>query len=402
MGKKSDLIRKPSAMIQTNVKELTLTQRKVINALIHVAQKTGDHKIYSIPLADVRKLCGVSHESNDDVKSQIRALTDIKIEYNYLGKDRGKTWGISVLLAGAEMKPNTGKVRFAFSPFIQEKILNPEIYAPLDVVLIAGLCSTYTIVLYEFLRDYLDAPKVPVMEIEQFRSLMGIDEGKYKLFKDLRTHVIEKAAAEVNEKTDLLCRYELIKENGNRYSKIQWFVTRKKEPVIVDVPLLEHHNYLPAAILAALPEKHHTEAVFNILRPYCADPFDEAFIISNIRYSIKNAKRNFGYYLAKALAEDFAKASREGADQEKKIIDRTVENRCKEQEEQEAFEREGNRRYEGLQVSELERLEAEIKTELRNEGVEDAFMIKGAIKARVITRLMGIDVMKDAKQESLF
>lgn len=402
MGKKSDLIRKPSAMIQTNVKELTLTQRKVINALIHVAQKTGDHKIYSIPLADVRKLCGVSHESNDDVKSQIRALTDIKIEYNYLGKDRGKTWGISVLLAGAEMKPNTGKVRFAFSPFIQEKILNPEIYAPLDVVLIAGLCSTYTIVLYEFLRDYLDAPKVPVMEIEQFRSLMGIDEGKYKLFKDLRTHVIEKAATEVNEKTDLFCSYELTKENGNRYTKIQWIVKRKATRQENDVPLLEDHNYLPGVVLAALPEKHHTEAVFDILRPYCSDLFDEAFVISNIRYSIKNAKRNFGHYLAKALAEDFAKATREGADQEKKIIDRTAEDRRREREEQETFEREGTRRYEELHVSELERLEAEIKAELRNEGVEDVFMIKGAIKARIVERLMGIKRSKETKQESLF
>lgn len=402
MGKKYDLIRKPSAMIQTNVKELTLTQRKVINALIHVAQKTGDHKIYSIPLADVRKLCGVSHESNDDVKSQIRALTDIKIEYNYLGKDRDKTWGISVLLAGAEMKPNTGKVRFAFSPFIQEKILNPEIYAPLDVVLIAGLCSTYTIVLYEFLRDYLDSPKVPQMEIGEFRALMGIDDVKYKLFKDLRTHVIDKAAAEVNEKTDLLCRYELTKERGNRYAKIQWFVSRKTQRQESDVPLLEDHNYLPAAVLAALPEKHHTEAVFDVLRPYCADPFDEALVVSNVRYAVKNAKRNFRYYLSKALAEDFARAAREGESQERKIVDRDADDRRKEQEDRAAFERECEDRYMRLAVADLERLEAEVRSELRNEGVQDAFMMKGVVKARVIDRLMGISGPNEVKQESLF
>lgn len=395
------MVKKPSAMIQTNARGLTLVQRKTINALIHVAQRAGDQKLYSIPLKVLKNICGINSVGNDDIKDQLRSLTDVKIEYNCLEKDR-ESWEVNVLLAGASIKQNTGVAVFAFSPLLQPKILNPSIYAPLNVLLISGFESSYTVVLYEFLRDYLDAPKVPQLTIGQFRDLMGVEEGTYKLFKDLRIRVIEIAAAEVNEKTDLLCRYELIKESGNKYAKIQWSVSRKKEIVPDDVPLLEHHNHLPAVVLAALPEKHHTEAVFDVLRPYCSDPFDEAFVISNILYSIKNAKRNFGYYMAKALAEDFAKATREGADQEKKIIDRTVEDRRREREEQEAFEREGEDRYMKLAVADLERLEAEVRSDLRNEGVQDAFMIRGAIKARIIERLMGVKPPKETKQERLF
>lgn len=395
------MVKKPSAMIQTNARGLTLVQRKTINALIHVAQRAGDQKLYSIPLKVLKNICGINSVGNDDIKDQLRSLTDVKIEYNCLEKDR-ESWEVNVLLAGASIKQNTGVAVFAFSPLLQPKILNPSIYAPLNVLLISGFESSYTVVLYEFLRDYLDAPKVPQLTIGQFRDLMGVEEGTYKLFKDLRIRVIEIAAAEVNEKTDLLCRYELIKESGNKYAKIQWSVSRKKETVPDDVPLLEHHNHLPAVVLAALPEKHHTEVVFDVLRPHCANLFDEAFVVSNIRYALGKAKKNFPFYLSKALAGDFARAQREGENQEKKIIDRTAEDRRREREEHEAFEREGEDRYMKLAVADLERLEAEVRSDLRNEGVQDAFMIRGAIKARIIERLMGVKNLKETKQEKLF
>lgn len=56
--------------------------------------------------------------------------------------------------------------------------------------------------------------------------------------------------------------------------------------------------------------------------PYCSDLFDEAFVISNVRYAIGKAKKNFPFYLSKALAEDFALAQREGENQTKTSVDR--------------------------------------------------------------------------------
>lgn len=402
MKKSALMIKKPSAMIQTNISGLSLVQRKFINALIHIAQKNGDRPIYSISLKRLRDICNFEAENNQQVKAHIRILRTKSIEYNVLNKDRKNTWVNTPVIGGVRMADGTGVLEFEIPYFIRQQVLNPEIYAPLDVILVASLNSVYTIVLYEFLRDYLDSPKIPELTIDQFRNLMGVDEGEYKLFKDLRKRVFDVAMAEVNEKTDLLCRYELAKENGNKYSKIQWFVQRKDEAGPSDVPLLEHHDHLPAVVLAALPEKHHTEAVFEVLRPYCEEPYDEAFVVSNIRYALGKAKKNFPFYLAKSLTEDFARAAREGESQERKIVDREAEERRREHEEQAALELEGNRRYEALQVAELERLEEEIKRELRNEGIQDGYMLKGMIKARVIARLMGIDVTKDARQESLF
>lgn len=395
------IIKKPSAMIQTNAKGLTLTQRKTINALIHVAQRTGDQKFYTIPLKTLKAICGITSVGNDDIKEQLRALTDVRIEYNYLEKDR-ESWEINVLLAGAKITPNTGVAVFAFSPLLQPKILDPSIYAPLNVLLISGFESSYTVILYEFLRDYLDSPKVPQLGITEFRELMGVHEGTHKLFKNLREWVIDVATAEVNEKTDLACRYELTKENGNRYTKIQWFVTRKTNQADDDVPLLEDHSPLPATILAALPEKHRTEAVFAILRPHCIEPLNEAFVVSNIRYAIGKAKKNFAFYLSKSLDSDFARATREGETLEKQIVDRKDEVRLLAISEREKFDREGKDRYEALHPSDLERLQAEIRAELLSEGYDEAYMNKDAIKVRIVERLMGVDRAKEIKQVSLF
>jgi len=403
MRKNELMIRKPSAMIQTNISGLSLVQRKFINALIHIAQKDGDRPVYSIPLKRLRDICNFEAENNHQVKAHIRILRTKSIEYNILNKDRKNTWVNTPVIGGVRMEDGTGVLEFEIPYFIKQQVLNPEIYAPLDVILVAGFNSVYAIVLYEFLRDYLDSPKVPQMDIDQFRALMGVEDGKYKLFKDLRTYVIDKAVVEVNEKTDLICRYELTKANGNRYSKIQWVVSRKSDPSQEDVPLLEHHDCLPVVILAALPEKHHIEAVFDVLRPYCADNFDEAFVVSNIRYALGKAKKNFPFYLAKALSGDFARAARESVNQEKKIIDRIAEARKLEKDEQERIEHEGKLLYEKLLASDPDRLdllEKEVRAELGNEG--SPFIATGQVRAKIFERLLGIDRSKDAKQESLF
>ncbi|MBU4445289.1 hypothetical protein KJ656_09435, partial [bacterium] len=57
-------------------------------------------KKYIIPLIKLKQMCGVTTVGNDDIKEQLRILTDIKIEYNYLEKEQ-EIWEINVLLAGA-------------------------------------------------------------------------------------------------------------------------------------------------------------------------------------------------------------------------------------------------------------------------------------------------------------
>ena len=216
-------IKKSSALIQTNAKELTLTQRKVINAFIYIAQDEGNKKTYSVPTAKLKEYCGIKMKGNDDLKIQLRKLIGIVIEFNYLNKDKNNVWEVTTLVSGARIVSGSKYTTFEFSECLKEKILHPDIYAPLNILLIANLKSTYSIVLYEFLKDYIDA-QVPKLTIENFRILLGISEKKYTLFQNLKAWVLDKAISEINLKTDIVCSYTLIKTQGNKNSHIKCYV----------------------------------------------------------------------------------------------------------------------------------------------------------------------------------
>lgn len=313
------IIKKHSAMIQTNVKELTLTQRKLINYLILIAQKTGKKELYKTTIANIKESCNIGKTENIDLKEQLKKLSDIKIEFNYVNKDKNEVWQIISLLASAEVIQNTGLVEFEFSVKLLDKVLNPSIYAPLSISLISGLKSSYSIVLYEFLRDYVGSPFVPKLLIEEFKNLMGIKDIEYSLFNNFKNRVLDIAVKEVNEKTDIRCEYLLIKEHGNRYSHIQFTVTKQDFQLMLGYnPTIKEDEYepaenkpknLPQEIIAVIPEKYRVRAIIELINKHLYKGTE--YIVSNIKYTTKNAPEKFGAYLNQAFETDYACYDRE-------------------------------------------------------------------------------------------
>ena len=318
-------IKKASALIQTNAKELSLTQRKIINLFIYVAQKEGNKEEYCLPTTTVKKICGITRKGNDDLKEQLRSLMGIIIEFNYLGKD-SSDWEASTLVSSAKIKKGSKFTEFEFSKCLKEKILSPSMYVPLNIVLIANLKSTYSIILYEFLKDYLTSPAIPVLTIEKFRSLLGVADNKYCLFQNFKVRVLDTAVNEINEKTDIRCSYTLIKTHGNKYSQISFSVRENKQQKLLKrIPLPDRRNLhlffdkttLPKEVLEVLPQEFHINSIYHQIEPY----FDDLdFLVSNIEYSNKNCDKNYPAYLKKTLENDYAKVNREVKEKKNRIV----------------------------------------------------------------------------------
>ncbi|OQC43939.1 MAG: Initiator Replication protein [Bacteroidetes bacterium ADurb.Bin028] len=321
------MIRKHSSMIQTRVGNLTLTQRKLINFLIYVAQKSGDQKFYKTTISDVKNVCNLPSTENISVKEQLKDLAKITIEFNYLDKDKHDVWGVSSLLASAIVVPNYGTVEFEFSNLLKNKILNPSMYAPLNIILIAGLKCSYAVVLYEFLRDYLTAPSIPVLTIENFRDLMGVGDNKYRAFPDFKKNVLAPAIEEVNLKTDIICHYELVKERGirNKYSHIHFFVNKKTGNLTYEknqksqldqsdlsgdlFEKLEEDNQIariPEDILKEIPEKYRIKSLLDEIFKRIEEGKVASYIRLNLRYAFKKAKENPLFYAINALKNNYA------------------------------------------------------------------------------------------------
>jgi len=326
LSSKSLLIKKHSAIIQCSVKELTLMQRKMINGLIYIAQKNPESEIFETNAEYLKKICGFNLESNSYMQEQLKKIKEISFEFNYLEKDKTIIWSVYDLLSEITFEFGSGKIKFAFPPTLKKNILNPVMYAPLNIILIAGLKCSYAIVLYEFLRDYLTAPSVPIMTIEDFRNILGISKNEYKLFQNFKVKVLIPSTEEVNLKTDITCRYELIKETGirNKYSHIRFFVTKKTgnltyeknrelKPERLDhngnlFEKLEAENklVLPDEILKEIPEKYRVKSLIDEIIKRINEGKAIDYIGLNLRYAFKKAKENPLYYAINALNKNYA------------------------------------------------------------------------------------------------
>jgi hypothetical protein len=369
-------IKKPSAMIQTNVKGLTLTQRKLVNVLIKIAQESGNQEEYTIPLTTTKELCGITMVGNNDLKQQLLELQNIKIIFNYLGKDN-EVWESNVFLPRVRIETQTGVMKFEFTSFIKHQILNPSMYAPLNVYLIAGFKSAYTVVLYEFLRDYLTSPKIPRLSIQEFRDFMGVEEDNYQQFKYLKRDVIDKAVTEINEKTDIYCKY-FLEKRGRKYTHIQF--AAKKNQVIKSQIGIE----VPPAVVSTIPQERRIDAILDILRPYCKPPVDQDFLISNIKYSMRHAKNNFSHYLKKSLNEDYAREEREEFQRKEELTHQREMAKLKKQREMEKQEQLGESLFKALSLEDHLKYTEDVRVELKSLGISNQFITEDLLKMKII------------------
>lgn len=410
------MIKKHSGIIQTHVGNMTLTQRKLINYLIYIAQQTGDQKFYKTTISDVKEVCNLTSTENISVKEQLKDLAKITIEFNYLDKDKYNVWGISALLASAIVTPNLGTVEFEFSNLLKGRILNPSMYAPLNIILVAGLKCSYSVILYEFLRDYLTAPSVPMLTIENFRNLLGVDKDKYKSFPDFRKKVLNPATEEVNLKTDICCRFELIKEAGvrNKYSHIRFFVSKKtgnltyeknedikNEGFDLSMDLFEESTrsvnknivQIPEEILSAVPDSQRTETVREFLIRFLEK--GNEYIISNIKYTIKNAPEKFSAYLNKALVNDYACHDREV---ETKGKEAATKKRLQAEQEEKAKQTARNdntkilKLIEHMEPDKLKELQNKFKEIVKTSGIKKEFLIESVKDSLMIEAYKALNI----------
>lgn len=227
------IIRKHSAVIQMS-NRITAQQRKAFNALLHLAyldvgKDTDKYKefedkkvipVFTCELSRVKSLAGLRATDNIKLKEALKKLTSVVIEYNLLKKDK-EEWGAFTLLSSISISEGTANFVLPYELFIS--LLRPRLFAPLDLVILSGLESKYSIAFYELAKDYLGA-EIPKMDIDTFRKLLGMEDGQYINFYDLKKWVIDPAINEVNEKTELRITYRTFAE-GRKIVAIKLIVT---------------------------------------------------------------------------------------------------------------------------------------------------------------------------------
>ena len=218
----------PAIQIQGN---LTHLQRRAWNVLLANAyDELPDKDIHRVSVTDLAEKLGFNSRDSVYLKEMLEALVDCTVEWNILGKDKKKGWGVASLLASAEIE--NGICTYGFAPHLRLKLYNPRIYSKLNLRLQNRFTHRYALILWEICFDYFDTARdqgeTPFIPIDTFRKLMGLEKDEYPVFKVLNRDVIKPAIKEINDLTNFFVEVEQ-KRKGRRIAFLKFRILRLKQ-----------------------------------------------------------------------------------------------------------------------------------------------------------------------------
>ena len=224
------IIDKDSSSIQISNK-ITAIQRKSYNYMLKIAKnefkKNPEKQVFTVTAEELLVFFEIGEQNYSRLKSELEVLNRTQISYNILKKNRkSKVFGAFTLIS--EFEYERGIITYSFPLKIRDMILNPKMFGKINLVVIKSLRSRYSIALYELAEDYLNV-QIPKMTIEDFRELMGLEEGQYYKFSMFKKYVIDVAVNEINDRENInfTITYELEKL-GQKITHIK-FIVHKKE-----------------------------------------------------------------------------------------------------------------------------------------------------------------------------
>ena len=227
-----DTFRKAVQVIHSKPKTpLTLVQRKIGNAwLKHALEKAPDSAgWWSMSIAHLSAEIGFDSNNNKHLKTAAEALMSIVFQWDVLAPaSKQAIWKASVLFPEVELHSDT--VRYQFSSQMRERLLNPEVFALIDMNVVRKLRRSASIALFEHCVRFENIGRTAETPWEMLRDIvLGEDAAKtYDQYKFFKAKVLNPAIKEINEASEhTITMFE--KRVGRRISVLQFTVKRKFE-----------------------------------------------------------------------------------------------------------------------------------------------------------------------------
>jgi len=297
-------LKKHVAVIHSSNK-LSLLQRKIANALLFNAykelQEKDEHTIHIAKLCD---MIGYDSHDHKSIKIALINLISTVLEWNLVDGeklDSESIWNASSMIAGASIK---GAIcTYSYSSQMKKLLYRPHVYGRLDMLVQAKFQSTYGLALYENCNRFQDIGQTPWFSIAKFRKLMGVEEGKYKIFRDFKSRVLDKAIEEVNKHSPLEVSAQLRKQNRQVIS-IQFLI--KKTNLLLTAM---HANSLEPSHLPDILKTQFNlsvKQIKNVLAEYEVPYIKEKMDLVLSSASFKKGKvKSLARYLLSALRDDY-------------------------------------------------------------------------------------------------
>ena len=306
----------PAIQIQSRI---SLLQRRAWNVLLANAyNELPDKEIHSVSVVELAAKLGFGDGNQEYLKEMLRSLRSCEVEWNLLNKDNKQEWGVAGLLA--EVRIVDGMCFYQFPHTLRLKLHNPRVYAKLNLRLQNQFSSRYALILWEICFDYFDTERdqgeTPFIPLETFKSLMGLAETDYPVFKVLNRDLIKPAIKEINDLTNYHVEVEQ-KRIGRRIGELKFRITRAKH-IPIQESLFPDIENLPVVAIELVQAEIDRKVAMQIAdkewdfvnREKLPSPGSYADFLSYIAEKIEMsldaaAVKNRGGYIVEAIRENY-------------------------------------------------------------------------------------------------
>jgi len=315
---KSEELKKHVAVIHSN-SNISLLQRKISNALLFHAYATlltkDEHVIH---ISELTKIIGYDSNDHKKIKQSLMDLLATVIEWNIVDGekiDKEKTWNASSIISDVSICGSS--CTYSYSNKMRELLYHPSVYGRLNMDVQAKFQSGYGLALYENCSRYKDIGQTPWFELNKFRKLMGVEEEKYKIFRDFKVRVINKSVEEVNKYSALVVEPKLKKQN-RQVVAIQFLIKQEVSNSAISKISTEGEGTLQELLKCKFGLSG--KQIVEILGRYEETYINEKITLIENSSSYQSGKiKNLGKYFLCALSDDYQMVKKITANEVSKI-----------------------------------------------------------------------------------
>ena len=304
-----DPFRKAVQVLHSRPKSpLTLLQRKLGNAWLKnaVEHPPDEDGWWEMGIKDLAATIGFDSNNRQYLKTSAEALMRIVFDWDVIATpDRKVQWKASVLFPEVEVLSDA--VRYQFSSQMRELLVNPEIYALIDMSVVRRFRRAASLAIWEFCIRFERIGRTAEVPWEKFRDMMlgeAADNTTYREYKFFKAKVLNPAIAEIGAVSNHVVG--LVESRiGRRVAGLAFTVSRKPGP---DQPAADpgQLELLGAMVRLSVPQSEAR----RICREFSADRIAGALDYTRRRLADNRASRvgNPAAYFRSALLQGYAAA----------------------------------------------------------------------------------------------
>ncbi len=296
------VVKKHVATIHCSNK-LSLLERKISNALLfHAFPNLKNQLTYEIRLDELKRLIGANTRNHKALKAALKKLISTVLEWNLLGENVPELdidgWNASTILSSVSV--HQGVVKYQYSELIKTLLVDPKIYGKINLAIQARFHSSYALALYENCSRYRGLPYTKNFDIAIFRKLMGVEDGKYEIFRDFNRRVLNPAISEINTCSDIRVTPEITRA-GRSVKSIKFRLEERAIKQRLGIP-----NEDKIEAFAINTKNSDQDSYHNLRNEYGSDRVEKAIQYVKSRPAYKNGEiKNIVGYVTSALVNGY-------------------------------------------------------------------------------------------------